>query len=308
MERVVVTGGAGFLGSHVVDALVARGNSVLVIDDLSSGTKENLPPQAQLEVCDIRSEAAVEAILKFKPNVIVHTAAQISVRRSMQEPALDSDVNVTALLKILQALKSAELPYLVFISTGGALYDEASELPWKETSQIAPLSIYGASKRAAELYLEVWRKAYGLKFVSLRPANIFGPRQNPHGEAGVVAIFNEVLLKGAVPTVYGTGLQTRDYVYVTDVVSAVLSAIERKYQGACNIGTGIETSVNQLIQYVLKVYGKKNDWKVGPAREGEVARSALNFGLAREMLAWEPKVTIEHGIEKTCKWFMDRHS
>lgn len=304
--RAVVTGGAGFLGSHIVDAFKARGAEVLVIDDLSSGKRENLPPGVELLAADIRSIEALSRIVDFKADVLIHAAAQISVRKSMENPGLDADINVTALLRIIQELKSGDLPYMVFISTGGALYDSRAELPWKESSPIAPMSVYGASKRAAELYLDVWRNLYKLKFASLRPANIYGPRQNPHGEAGVCAIFNEAILKGETPAIFGTGEQTRDYVYVSDVVDAVVRAVDIKYEGVCNLGTGIETSVNMLLGCVAKAHGVEAAPKLFPARPGELERSCLDASRAKKELGWEPRIDFAEGIERTCRWFIER--
>jgi len=308
MAKVIVTGGAGFIGSHIVDLLISHGHTVEVIDDLSSGRAENLPAAAKLHKLDIRSTEARAVIDQLKPDGVVHAAAQMSVRMSMEDPTFDTSVNVSGLVNILDALSrsrtvGAPAPFFVFLSTGGAIYGEQESFPATESHRIMPASVYGLSKRVGELYLDFWSRELGLPFAALRLGNVYGPRQNPHGEAGVVAIFNQKLLKNEIPTINGTGEQTRDFVYVADVARAVVTALEKRVTGTYNIGTGKETSVNELYDQICRAVGHRPEPNRVPAKAGEQMRSVIDAGAAGRSLGWHPEMTIERGLEATTAWF-----
>ncbi|MCB0310746.1 MAG: NAD-dependent epimerase/dehydratase family protein, partial [Bdellovibrionales bacterium] len=252
MAKVMVTGGAGFIGSHIVDILLQAGHQVAVLDDLSSGKLENLPSGQKLYRLDIRDQTISDAFQEFEADVVVHAAAQISVRVSMENPYLDAHVNVAGIAHILQQFPRERLPYVVFISTGGALYGEQDEFPASEDHPIRPTSVYGQSKYCSELFLDLWRREFGLEYAALRLGNVYGPRQNPHGEAGVVAIFCERMLHNQEVLINGSGQQTRDFVYVADVANAVKEVVQRRVSGVFNIGTGKECSVNHIFEILCK--------------------------------------------------------
>lgn len=303
MAKILISGGAGFIASHIADALMAKGHKIAVIDNLSSGQKSNLPNGASFYELDILDSKVKEIIAKEMPDVFVHAAAQISVRESMEKPSFDAEVNVVGLLRILECFSGKVRPFFVFLSTGGALYGEQTVYPAPESHAILPTSIYGQSKRVGEIYLDFWGRELGLKYCVLRLGNVYGPRQNPHGEAGVVAIFTEKLLKGQSPIINGSGDQTRDYVYVGDVVRAVEAVSETRTQGTYNIGTGVETSVNALSRLIYAAMGLQFTPTYGPAKPGEQLRSSIAAALAKKTLAWEPKMLLEDGIKETVKWF-----
>jgi UDP-glucose 4-epimerase len=302
--RSLVTGGAGFIGSHLVDALLAAGDEVLVLDDLSSGKRENLSGAldagASLSDVDVSDAAAVgPAIEDFKPEAVLHLAAQIDVRKSAADPALDARVNVEGTINLLEASRRAEVERFVNTSTGGAIYGEGRILPAPEEHPVAPEAPYGQSKYAAEGYCELFRRLHGLATVSLRYGNVYGPRQDPLGEAGVIAIFCGKVLDGGRPTVFGDGLQTRDYVYVGDVVDANLLAAESKAGGAFNVGTGKETSVLDLVD-ALRPHAKDGfEPEHAPERLGEVRHIALECSRAKAELGWESGVDLPTGLERT---------
>ena len=307
MAKIVVTGGAGFVGSHVVEELIGQGGHELhVIDDLSSGTVDNLFPQVTFHKLDIRSEKLPELLLAINPDAIVHTAAQMSVRLSMEDPVFDTDVNVKGLVNILHAFKGKKMPYLAFTSTGGAIYGEQDSFPAPETHPIRPASVYGLAKRVSELYLDLWARVYGLRFAALRLGNVYGPRQNPHGEAGVVAIFCKKILAGQGCTINGSGEQTRDFVYVKDVARAIVLAVSGKVCGTFNIGTGKEASVNELYSMISESLASKAKAAYGPPAAGEQMRSCIDASLALKTFGWKPLVTVKEGIQKTADWF--RHA
>jgi len=305
-RKILITGGAGFIGSTVADLFAASGWDVAILDDLSSGKRENVPKGARLHVCDVRSEAAAKAVREERPDVLCHHAAQIDVRRSMADPRFDADVNVGGLLNLLQAAASAGVKQVLFASSGGAGYGETDAIPTPETLLPAPVSAYGAAKMASELYLGVYRASHGIRAACLRYANVYGPRQDPHGEAGVVAIFSGRLLDGKPCTVYGDGKQTRDYAFVGDVARANLLAAEQGFDGALNIGTGEETDVVQLYGHLARAAGVTRPPEYGPPRPGEQRRSCLDPKLAAAKLGWRPEVRIGEGLARTFEWFRAR--
>ena len=291
--RAIVTGGAGFIGSHVVEALLARGDEVLVLDDLSSGKRENVPDGARLEEADIREPLD----LHFDgAEVCFHLAAQVDVRVSVERPEHDADVNVAGTIRVLEAARRHGTQ-VVFSSTGGAIYGECDG-PLPEDAPRRPIAPYGVSKLAGEEYLAAYNRLYGTGHVSLRYGNVYGPRQDPHGEAGVVAIFLGRLAAGEAPQIFGDGRQTRDYVYAGDVARATLAAVELD-GGVFNVGTGLETSVLELYELCRRVAGVEIDAEPAPPRLGELQRSVLDVSLAETELGWRPEVTLEDGLRRT---------
>jgi UDP-glucose 4-epimerase len=295
--RAIVTGGAGFIGSHVVEALLARGDEVVALDDLSRGKRENLPQGAQLVEADIR-EPLDEHL--DGAEVCFHLAAQVDVRVSVDRPRDDADVNVLGTLSVLEAARRHDTQ-VVFSSTGGAIYGECDE-PAGEDAERRPLAPYGVSKLAGEEYLAAYNRLYGARHVSLRYGNVYGPRQDPHGEAGVVAIFFGRLAEGEAPRIFGDGLQTRDYVYAGEVARATLAAAGHD-GGVFNVGSGIETSVVALYGLCRRVAGSEVEAVKAPARLGELQRSVLDVSLAERELGWRPEVTLEEGLRLTWESF-----
>jgi UDP-glucose 4-epimerase len=307
--RSVVTGGAGFIGSHLVDALAARGDDLLVLDDFSSGKRENLAGAVEggvkvTELDGADSPAILDAVGTFKPQSVLHLAAQIDVRRSMADPGFDARLNVVGTVNALEAAARTGPSKFVFTSTGGAIYGEGAErsgeLPFAESARCEPFSVYGQSKLAAEGYVDLYARTRGLPATILRLGNIYGPRQDPATEAGVVAIFCAAGRDGGRPTVYGTGAQTRDYVYVADVVAALLAAEANDVAGPINVGTGVETSVLELVELVGGAF-ERDDFEpeFAPPRVGEIERTALDTAVAAEKLGWRAGRTIETGLEQT---------
>jgi UDP-glucose 4-epimerase len=305
--RTLVTGGAGFIGSHIADALLAAGHDVAVVDDLSRGRRSQVPADAPLHAVDVRAPALREVLLQVRPDVVFHEAAQIDVRRSVAEPLLDTDINVAGTVNLLQACADAGVRRVVFASSGGAIYGDTSHIPTPEDHPARPASLYGAAKLSGEVYGGVFAQLYGVEFMSLRYANVYGPRQDPHGEAGVVAIFVRKLLDGESPMINGDGAQTRDYVYVGDVVQANLlaAAAPASALGAYNVGTGRETDVVTLFELLRSACGVGAAAEHGPAKPGEQQRSCLDADRARRVLGWEPSVALEEGLGRTVRWFRD---
>jgi len=307
--KSVVTGGAGFIGSHLVDALARRGDEVLVLDDFSSGKRENLTEAleagvtaTQLDVAD--AEALLGAIDAFRPGSVFHLAAQIDVRRSMADPGFDARLNVAGTVNALEAAARADASRFVFTSTGGAIYGEGAErtgeLPFAETARCEPLSVYGQSKLAAEGYIDFYARTRNLSGGTVRLGNVYGPRQDPATEAGVVAIFCEAARDGARPTIFGDGEQTRDYIHVADVVAALLAMEGSDEQGPLNVGTGVEMTVLELAESVGRSAGRDDfDPEFAPARAGEIQRTVIDPAAAAERLGWRPERNIDSGLEQT---------
>jgi len=303
--RALVTGGAGFIGSHLVDALVARGDEVAVVDDLSSGREQNLAGAlaagATLVRADVREASALARIVAdARTEVIFHLAAQVDVRVSLADPGHDARTNVEGTINVLEAARAAGSARVVFSSTGGAIYGETDELPTPESVAPLPMAAYGQSKFCAERYLGLYERLYGLSTIALRFGNVYGPRQDPHGEAGVIAIFCGRLRKGERPRIYGDGSQTRDYIFVLDLVQALLSAGDGSASGVVNIGTEAETSVLELLEVLSEQHGPgAPEPEFAPARAGEIDRSCLDATRAREVLGWSASTPIADGLRRT---------
>jgi UDP-glucose 4-epimerase len=296
--RAIVTGGAGFIGSHVVEALLARGDEVHALDDLSKGRRERVADGAELHVADIRQPD--EVFDAVRPEAVFHLAAQADVRTSVERPDYDADVNVLGTTRILEASRRHGAK-IVFSSTGGAIYGECDR-PAPETAPRQPLAPYGTSKLCGEEYLATWNRLYGTSHVSLRFGNVYGPRQEPHGEAGVVAIFMGLLRDGGTPKIFGDGSQTRDYVYAHDVVRAMLLAFDHDGGGVYNVGTGTETSVLELYEAIQHVSDIRREPEFAPARLGELQRSALDASLASRELGWTAERELLDGLTETWSW------
>jgi UDP-glucose 4-epimerase len=305
--KILVTGGAGFIGSHIVDRYVSEEHQVLVVDDLSTGSKENINKKATLIKIDIRSLSLKSLILREKPEVINHHAAQINLRQSVENPIKDADINIMGLLNLMEsASKAKSVKKIIFASTGGAIYGDAGITPTPEEYPAWPISPYGVAKLTSEHYLHFYQEVYEIPFVSLRYGNVYGPRQNPHGEAGVIAIFADKMLKGIQPTINGKGKQTRDFVFVEDVVRANSRVLQSGIKGIFNIATGIETDIN-TIYYKLAInakYPKKANH--GPVMAGEQKTSVLDCSKARREFSWKAEIKIDEGLKRTVKFFKDK--
>jgi UDP-glucose 4-epimerase len=303
--KILVTGGAGFIGSHVVDLLVAAGHDVVVVDNLVTGRKSNLNPGAKFYEVDVRSPELEKVFEAERPEVIDHHAAQMDVRRSVADPVYDADVNVIGGLKLLELSVKYGVRKLIYISSGGAVYGEPVYLPCDEAHPVQPLCPYGATKYMLELYLYMYKQTYGLDYTIIRYPNVYGPRQDPAGEAGVVAIFTGQMLRSQPVTIYGTGEQVRDYVYVRDCARANLMVLENGPGKVYNLGCGIGTSVNQIFQGLKEVTGYPLDANYAPARPGETFRIYLTAQRAQEELGWEPEVPLMDGLRKTMEYFQE---
>ena len=306
--KILVTGGAGFIASHIADAYLAAGHDVVILDDLSSGKRGNLPAAAKFYLADIRAPEAREIVRNEQPDVLSHHAAQMDVRRSVADPGFDADVNVLGFVNLLEAAREVGVQRVIFASSGGAVYGEQETFPAPESHPHNPLSPYGITKATGEHYLFYYHAVHQLPYVALRYANVFGPRQDPHGEAGVVAIFSERLLAGEVPTINGDGKQTRDYVFVSDVVRANLAALETRFVGPVNVGTGIETDVNTLYAHLRVLTGSPHQARHGPAKAGEQLRSVIAIERAAAVLGWRPEVPLAEGLRRTVEFFRARRT
>jgi UDP-glucose 4-epimerase len=307
--KIAVTGGAGFIGSHVVDAYVGAGHEVVVIDDLSTGHEDNLNPAARFVRLDIRDRAGVaELMARERPDVLNHHAAQMDVRRSVADPMFDAEVNLIGLLNLLEGGRRNGLAQVVFASSGGTVYGDNERIPAREGDPTAPLCPYGVSKLATEHYLHFYERIYGVRYIAMRYANVYGPRQDPHGEAGVVAIFSGQLLRGEHPTINGDGKQSRDLVFVGDVARANLLAVDSTYCGPLNIGTGVENDVNRLFALLCEATGSSAPEQHGPAKLGEQQRSVLDPSRAQSVLGWTAEVPLAEGLARTVAYFRERAS
>jgi UDP-glucose 4-epimerase len=301
--KVLVTGGAGFIGSHLADRLIVAGHEVVVLDDLSTGHVERLNPAARFYQMDIQSPWLDELFKIERPEAVLHEAAQASVRRSVEDPAFDASVNVQGTVTLLQASVRHGVRRFVFASTGGALYGDADVIPTPEDYPTLPVSPYGASKLAAEVYLRTFQALHGLSYAALRYANVYGPRQDPHGEAGVVAIFAQRLLSGETARINGDGKQTRDFVYVGDVAEANVRALTSDAVGSFNVGTGAETDINTIFQLLKRLGGNNQPEVHGPPMPGEQRRSVIDARKIDKVMGWRPQTSLEAGLDATVRYF-----
>ncbi len=304
--KILVTGGAGFIASHVVDAYVQAGHEVAVVDDLSSGNIDYVNPRVRFYQVDIANPKLEEIFADFKPQLVNHHAAQISVPHSVDAPQEDARVNVIGVVNLLECCRKHKVAKVIYVSSGGVVYGEPERLPAEESFPLQPASPYGISKYAGELYLSFFARQCGLRYVVFRYSNVYGPRQMPHGEAGVVSIFIKTLLAGKTPVIYGDGSCVRDYVFVGDVVEANLKAVEKGENIALNIGTGQPTNVNQLYASIKQVMATSVEADHGPARRGDLQANYLNADLAREKLGWRPKTSLAEGIGLTYDYFKNQ--
>ncbi len=306
--KIVVTGGAGFIASHIVDAFIERGHEVHIFDDLSTGQKANLNPKATFHAVDIADVKAARLIEQIKPEALSHHAAQMDVRHSVADPTFDARVNILGFINLLEGCKNAGVKKVMFASSGGAVYGEQEIYPAPESHVTLPASPYGVSKRTGELYLSYYHQAYGLPYIALRYANVYGPRQSAKGEAGVVAIFLSMLLSGKTALINGDGKQTRDYVFVGDVVAANLAALESSYIGQINIGTGVETDVVAIYDHLRQAVGSATEAQHGPAKPGEQRRSCLDNRHAGAVLGWRPQVALADGLRRTAEYYRENQA
>ncbi|RMF61582.1 MAG: SDR family oxidoreductase [Calditrichaeota bacterium] len=302
--KVLITGGAGFIGSHIADRYLEMGHEVVIVDNLVTGQRENIPPAAKFYQVDIVDAEALSSVFqKEKPEIVSHQAAQMDVRKSVEDPVYDATVNVLGGINLMQNCIKYGVKKFIFASTGGAIYGEQDYFPADESHPLRPLSPYGITKLTTEKYLYFYNQTYGLTYTVLRYANVYGPRQNPHGEAGVVAIFTSKILKDEQPIINGDGKQTRDYVYVADVVKANELALKNGDNQIYNVGTGIETDVNTLFRKIVESIGKPVEEVHGPAKAGEQKRSVLDYSKIKKEMGWEPTYTLEKGLQETVAFF-----
>ena len=298
--RILVTGGAGFIASHVADGYVAAGHEVAILDNLSTGHREQVNPAAKFYEVDLREPAAVLGALQdFRPEIVNHHAAQASVAISVKEPVLDASINVLGMINLLEAVRATGARRVLYSSTGGAIYGETEQIPTPETHPLRPLSPYGCSKLCGEEYLTTWHRLYGLEYIIFRYGNVYGPRQDAHGEAGVVAIFGGLLLAGQEATIFGPGRKTRDYVFVGDVARASLLALEAEPNEVINIATGVQTTDQEVFDAVAAAAGYADPPIYGPERAGDLQHSCLNVAKAARLLGWEAEMTFREGVKVT---------
>ena len=304
--KVLVTGGAGFIGSHLVDRLAQEGHDVIIVDNLATGKRRNINRSASFYKLDIQSWRMERVFRNERPSVVMHLAAQMDVRKSVEDPMFDAQVNVLGTLNVLQQAVKHGVRKVVFSSSGGAIYGEQEVHPASESHITQPSSPYGLSKLCGELYLSYFQRSSGLQMVSLRYANVYGPRQDPEGEAGVVAIFIQKMLHNEQAVINGNGRQTRDFVFVDDVIEANLAVMGQETQGTYNVGTGVETSINDLFRILVQHTGSACKEVHGPAKKGEQARSVIDSAKLRNELSWEPKTSLNDGLKKTVEYFRER--
>lgn len=304
--KVLVTGGAGFIGSHVVDRLVEEGHQVVVVDNLSTGKRRNVNRAASLYKVDIQSRRLERVFRNERPNLVMHLAAQMNVRRSVEDPTFDAEVNVLGTINVLQQAVKHGARKVVFASSGGAIYGEQELYPVPESHVTKPVSPYGISKLCGEHYLSYFQRTSGIQVVSLRYANVYGPRQDPEGEAGVISIFLQKMLNNEQPIINGNGRQTRDFIFVDDVAEANLAAMGQDSSGVYNVGTGVETSINELFRILAGLTGSTCKEVHGPAKPGEQTRSVIDPARMRQELNWEPKVDLSEGLKRTVAYFREK--
>ncbi len=301
--KVMVTGGAGFIGSHLVDRLIQDGHEAVVVDNLSTGKRKHVNRAARLYKLDVQSPRLERVFRKERPSVLMHLAAQMDIRRSVEDPIFDAQSNILGTINVLEQAVRHGSRKVVFASSGGAIYGEQEVFPAPESHPTRPLSPYGISKLAGEFYLAYYQQHSGIQYVSLRYSNVYGPRQDPHGEAGVVAIFTQKMLSGEQPIVNGTGRQTRDFVFVEDVVDAHLAVMGKDVQGCYNVGVGEETSINELFGMLADLTKSGSKQVHGPAKKGEQARSVVDSTKLRQELGWEPRTPLSEGLSRTVEFF-----
>lgn len=301
--KVMVTGGAGFIGSHLVDRLIQEGHEAVVVDNLSTGKRKHVNRAARLYKLDVQSPRLERVFRKERPSVLMHLAAQMDIRRSVEDPIFDAQSNILGTINVLEQAVRHGSRKVVFASSGGAIYGEQEVFPAPESHPTRPLSPYGISKLAGEFYLAYYQQHSGIQYVSLRYSNVYGPRQDPHGEAGVVAIFTQKMLSGEQPIVNGTGRQTRDFVFVEDVVDAHLAVMGEDVQGCYNVGVGEETSINELFGMLADLTKSGSKQVHGPAKKGEQARSVVDSTKLRQELGWEPRTPLSEGLSRTVEFF-----
>lgn len=306
--KILVTGGAGFIASHVADGFIAAGHDVAVLDNLSTGFRKNVPQNARFYQEDVRDASAIRQVMDdFRPDVVNHHAAQMDVRKSLDDPVYDAECNILGSINVIREGLRCGVKRMIYISTGGAVYGEPKSLPVSETHSINPECAYGISKHTVEHYLELYRLLEGLTYVVLRYPNVYGPRQNPHGEAGVNAIFIGLMLDGKTPTIFGDGEQVRDYVYISDIVRANVSALERGDNQIINIGSGHGTSVNDIYRELCTILEWGTPACYAAARPGEIQRVYLDASKAKTVLNWQPAVSFSEGLRKTVDWHKEQH-
>ncbi len=301
--KVMVTGGAGFIGSHLVDRLIQEGHEAVVVDNLSTGKRKHVNRAARFYKLDVQSPRLERVFRKERPSVLMHLAAQMDIRRSVEDPIFDAQSNILGTINVLAQAVHHGSRKVVFASSGGAIYGEQEVFPAPESHPTRPLSPYGISKLAGEFYLAYYQQYSGIQYVSLRYSNVYGPRQDPHGEAGVVAIFTQKMLSGEQPIVNGTGRQTRDFVFVEDVVDAHLAVMGKDVQGCYNVGVGEETSINELFGMLADLTKSGSKQVHGPAKKGEQARSVVDSTKLRQELGWEPRTPLSEGLSRTVEFF-----
>jgi UDP-glucose 4-epimerase len=306
--NILITGGAGFIGSHITDTYIAEGHNVIIVDNLSGGVLENINQKARFYQLDIRSEKLEDVFQKEKIDIVNHLAAQMDVRRSVADPKFDASVNVLGGLNLFESARKHRVKKIIFSSTGGAIYGEQDYFPADEEHPMRPLSPYGITKLCTEKYLFFYKAVYGIDHVILRYANVYGPRQNPHGEAGVVAIFCNKMLKGEKPFINGDGKQTRDYTFVSDVVKANLLALKHDGSAIYNVGTSIESDVNKLFYELRNHLNPSCPEQHAPAKAGEQQRSVISFKKIEQELGWHPTVQVDEGLRLTAEYFKKKIS